>query len=114
MLSRMYLWSLLGTDLSAGPASSGITSDAASAMRLGEPEVANGSAFLIIIEEVRPRISVGGLGTIYQSTGRYWIGRRTRGNGIFWEAKRRTVDAAEVYRVDESLCWLAGMTVGQS
>jgi hypothetical protein len=96
----MYLWSLLGTDLSAGPASSGITGDAASAMRMSEPEVANGNAFLCIIEEVRPRISVGGLETIYASTGRHWIGRRTRGRGVFWEAKRRTVDPAEVYRVD--------------
>jgi hypothetical protein len=99
----MYLWSLLGTDLSAGPASSGITADAASAMRMSEPEVANGNAFLCIIEEVRPRISVGGLETIYASTGRHWIGRRTRGRGVFWEAKRRTVDPAEVYRVDAPL-----------
>jgi hypothetical protein len=104
----MYLWSLLGTDLSAGPASSGITDDAASAMRMGEPEVENGNAFLCIIEEVRPRISVGGLETIYQSTGRHWIGRRTRGRGVHWEAKRRTVDAAEVYRLDAPPPWLAG------
>jgi hypothetical protein len=104
----MYLWSLLGTDLSAGPASSGITADAASAMRLSEPEVANGNAFLAIIEEVRPRISVGGLETIYASTGRHWIGRRTRGRGVFWEAKRRTVDPAEVYLADDpGACWRA-------
>jgi hypothetical protein len=109
----MYLWSLLGTDLSAGPASSGITADAASAMRMGEPEVANGNAFLCIIEEVRPRISVGGLETIYQSTGRHWIGRRTRGRGVFWEAKRRTVDPAEVYRIDAPLPWLASAPTGQ-
>jgi hypothetical protein len=104
----MYLWSLLGTDLSAGPASSGITMDAATAMRLGEPEVANGNAFLCIIEEVRPRISVGGLETIYQSTGRHWIGRRTRARSVFWEAKRRTVDPGEVYRIGGSLSWLTG------
>ncbi len=77
-------------------------------MRLSEPEIANGNAFLCIIEEVRPRISVGGLETVYQSTGRHWIGRRTRGHGVFWEAKRRTVDPAEVYRLDAPLCWLAG------
>ena len=77
-------------------------------MRMSEPEVANGNAFLCIIEEVRPRISVGGLETIYASTGRHWIGRRTRGRGVFWEAKRRTVDPAEVYRVDAPLPWLAG------
>jgi hypothetical protein len=95
----MYLWSLLGNDLSAGPASSGITADAASAMRLSESAVAQGSAFLAIIEEVRPRISVGGLEIIYQSTGRHWIGRRTRRQSVHWEAKRRTVDPSEVYRL---------------
>jgi hypothetical protein len=105
MLSRMYLWSLLGADPSAGPASSGITSDAASAMRMSESEVASGNAFLAVIEEVRPRISVGGLETVYQSTGRYWIGRRTRGDGVCWEARRRTVDPDAVYRIDEPLCW---------
>jgi hypothetical protein len=108
MLSRMYLWSLLGTDLSAGPASSGITADAASAMRMAEPEVAKGNAFLCIIEEVRPRISVGGLETIYAATGRHWIGRRTRVPGVFWEAKRRTVDPAEIYRLDAPLRWRNG------
>jgi hypothetical protein len=106
MLAGMYLWSLLGTDLSAGPASSGITADVASAMRLAEPEVANGSAFLCIIEEVIPRISVGGLETIYAATGRHWIGRRTRTRSVFWEARRRTVDPAEIYRFDAPLSWL--------
>jgi len=103
----MYLWSLLGTDLSAGPACSGITADAASAMRLSEPEVAKGNAFLCIIEEVTPRISVGCLETVYQSTGRHWIGRRTRSRSVFWEAKRRTVDPAEIYRLDAPPPWLA-------
>jgi hypothetical protein len=110
----MFLWSLLPADLSAGPASSGITVDPASAMRFGEREVANGNAFLAIIEVVRPRISIGGLETIYQSTGRYWIGRRTRGGGVFWEAKRRTVDPAAVYRIDAPLGWLAGALAGRS
>jgi hypothetical protein len=105
----MYLWTLLGTDLSAGPASSGITDDVASAMRLSEPEVANGNAFLCVIEEVTPRISVGGLETVYQSTGRHWIGRRTKVRDVFWEAKRRTVDPAEVYRIDGPLHWLTGL-----
>jgi hypothetical protein len=101
----MYLWSLLGTDLSAGPASSGITDDVASAMRLTEPEVASGNAFLCIIEEVTPRISVGGLETIYQATGRHWIGRRTRKPGVFWEAKQRTADPSEIYRLDAPPRW---------
>ena len=100
MLTGMYLWSLLGTDLSAGPATSGITADAATAMRLSESEVAKGNAFLAIIEEVCPRISVGGLEVIYQATGRHWIGRRTRQESVYWEARRRVVDPAEVYRID--------------
>lgn len=68
-------------------------------MRLSESAVAQGTAFLAIIEEVRPRISVGGLEIIYQSTGRHWIGRRTRRRSVYWEAKRRTVDPSEVYRL---------------
>jgi hypothetical protein len=83
-------------------------------MRLSEPEVANGNAFLAIIEEVQSRISVSGLETVYQPTGRHWIGRRTRGRGVFWEAKRRTVDPAEVYRLDPPPPWLAGSLAGQS
>ena len=82
--------------------------DAASAMRLGEPEVANGNAFLCIIEEVIPRISVSGLETIYQSTGRHWIGRRTRSRSVFWEGRRRTVDAAEIYHLGAPLSWVPG------
>ena len=77
-------------------------------MRMAEPEVAKGNAFLCIIEEVRPRISVGGLETIYAATGRHWIGRRTRVPGVFWEAKRRTVDPAEIYRLDAPLRWRNG------
>ena len=88
--------------------------DAATAMRLAEPEVAKGNAFLCIIEEVRPRISVDGLETIYQSTGRHWIARRTRSRSVFWEAKRRTVDPTEVYRLDAPPRWLAGPLAGQA
>ena len=82
--------------------------DAASAMRLGEPEVANGNAFLCIIEEVIPRISVNGLETVYQPTGRHWIGRRTRRDSVYWEARRRTVDPAEIYRLGAPLPSVAG------
>ena len=82
--------------------------DAASAMRLAEPEVANGNAFLCIIEEVIPRISVNGLETIYQSTGRHWIGRRTRRRSVYWEARRRAVDPAEIYRLGAPLPWVGG------
>jgi hypothetical protein len=113
MLSGMFPWSVLSADLSAGLKSSGITTDPASAMRESEREVANGNAFLAIIEEVLPRISVGDLETIYQSTGRYWVGRRTRGGGVSWEAKRRTVDPAAVYRIDAPLSWLAGALAGR-
>src|SRR5271156_474805 len=98
MLSRMYLWSLLGNDIVAGPTSHGVCSDAASAMRMGEPGVKDGSVFLCIVEEVRVRISVDGLEPPFRGPGRYWIGRRTRSCGVYWEAKTRTVDPSEVYR----------------
>jgi hypothetical protein len=101
MLSRMYLWSLLGNDVVAGPAAHGVCSDAASAMRMGEPRVKDGSVFLCIVEEVRLRISVGGLESTYQGTGRYFIGRRTRSGGVYWEALTRTIDPAEVYRITD-------------
>ncbi len=107
MLAPMYLWSLLGYDIVAGPTSHGVCSDAASAMRMGEPRVKDGSVFLCIVEEVRLRISVGGLETTYQGTGRYFIGRRTRSGGVYWEALTRTVDPAEVYRITGLPLWIA-------
>jgi hypothetical protein len=107
MLSRMYLWSLLGYDIVAGPTAHGVCSDAASAMRMGEPRVKDGSVFLCIVEEVRLRISVGGLETTYQGTGRYYIGRRTRSGGVYWEAKTRTVDPSEIYRIADLPVWIA-------
>ena len=102
----MYLWSLLGNDIVAGPTAHGVCSDASRAMRAGEPRVTDGSAFLCIIEEVRLRISVGGLETTYQGTGRYFVGRRTRSGGVYWEAMTRTVDPAEVYRITDPPLWI--------
>ena len=107
MLARMYLWSLLGYDVVAGPTAHGVCSDAASAMRMGEPRVRDGSIFLCIVEEVRLRISVGGLESTYQGTGRYFIGRRTRSGGVYWEAMTRTVDPDEVYRITGLPLWIA-------
>ena len=107
MLTPMYLWSLLGHDIVAGPTAHGVCSDAASAMRIGEPRVKDGSVFLCIVEEVQLRISVGGLETTYQGTGRYLIGRRTRSGGVYWEAMTRTVDPGEVYRITDLPVWLA-------
>jgi hypothetical protein len=101
MLTRMFLWNLLGYDIGAGPTADGVCTDAASAMRVGEPRVKDGSVFLCIVEEVQLRISVGGLETTYQGVGRYFIGRRTRSGGVYWEARTRPVDPAEVYRVTD-------------
>jgi hypothetical protein len=98
---HMYLWSLLGYDIVAEPTAHGVCSDAASAMRMGEPRVKDGSVFLCIVEEVCLRICVGGLETTYQGTGRYYIGRRTRSGGVYWEALTRKVDPAEVYRLPD-------------
>ncbi len=106
----MYLWSLLGNDVTAGPTVHGICFDAASAMRMGEPRVKDGSVFLCIVEEVRQRISVGGLETIYQGTGRYFIGRRNRSGGLYWAAMTRAVDPSEVYRVTDVPRWMTRQT----
>jgi hypothetical protein len=108
----MYLWCLLGNDILAGPAAHGVCSDAASAMRVGEPRVKDGSIFLCIVEEVRLRISVDGLGTTYQGTGRYFVGRRTRSGGIFWEGLTRTIDPAEVYRITDLPSWITRQFTG--
>jgi hypothetical protein len=113
MLSAMYLWCLLGNDIVAGPTSHGVCFDAASAMRMGEPGVKDGSVFLCIVEEVRVRISVDGLETTFQGTGRYWIGRRTRPGGVYWEAKTRTVDPSEVYRIADLPLWMAREITGR-
>ncbi len=112
MLCRMYLWCLLGHDIVTGPTSHGVCSDAASAMRIGEPEVKDGRVFLCIVEEVRLRISVDGLGTTYQGTGRYFVGRRTRSGGIFWEGLTRTVDPSEIYRITDLPSWIARQFTG--
>ena len=113
MLFRMYLWSLLGYDIVAEPTAHGVCSDAASAMRMGEPRVKDGSVFLCIVEEVQLRISVGGLETTYQGTGRYFIGRRTRSGGVYWEALTRTVDPDEVYRITGLPLWIARELAGR-
>jgi hypothetical protein len=99
MLAGMYLWTLLSNDIVTGPTAHGVCSDAASAMGIGEPRVKDGSVFLCVIEEVRLRISVGGLEPTYEGTGRYFVGRRTRSSGVSWEAMTRTVDPSEVYQV---------------
>src|SRR6202046_818723 len=113
MLFRMYLWSLLGYDIVAEPTAHGVCSDAASAMRMSEPRVRDASVFLCIVEEVRLRICVGGLETTYQGTGRYFIGRRTRSGGVYWEALTRTVDPSEVYRVTDLPPWIARELAGR-
>ena len=82
-------------------------------MRMGEPRVKDGSVFLCIVEAVCLRISVGGLETTYQGTGRYFIGRRTRSGGVYWEAMTRTVDPSEVYRVNALPPWIAQERVGR-
>ena len=112
MLCRMYLWCLLGNDIAAAPAAHGVCSDAASAMRVGEPRVKDGSVFLCIVEEVSLRISVDGLETTYQGTGRYFIGRRTRSGGVYWEAMTRTVDPSEVYRIIDLPPWITREVTG--
>src|ERR1700722_2186626 len=112
MLCRMYLWCLLGNDIVAAPAAHGVCSDAASAMRVGEPRVKDGRIFLCIVEEVRLRISVDGLGTTYQGTGRHFVGRRTRSRGIFWEAPPRTIDPAEASRITDLPGWIPRQFAG--
>jgi hypothetical protein len=106
MLAGMFLWGLLGHDVLAGLTGHGVCSDAASAMRTGEPRVKDGSAFLCVVEEVCLRISVGGLETTYQGTGPRFIGRRTRSGGVYWEARTRTVDPGEVYRISDLPLWV--------
>jgi hypothetical protein len=108
MLSPMWLWSLLGYDVVAGPIAHGVCTDAASAMRIGEARVTDDDVFLCIVEEVRELITVDGLETAYQGTGRYFIGRRTRAGGVYWEAKTRTIDPSEVYRITEMPLWHDG------
>jgi hypothetical protein len=108
MLPGMYLWCVLGNDVGAKPGGHGACRTAASALREGEQRVADGSAFLCIVEQVVRRLSVGELETTYQGTGRYYIGRRTRSGGVHWQAMTRRVDPAEVYRITDIPSWIAG------
>ncbi len=81
----MYCWNLLTGDISQGPFLLGVTGDLAGAMRLCEPYIEDGRAFLSYIEAVRPVMSVDGLDPCYVRTGLYWVARRTIRGKVRWE-----------------------------
>ena len=83
----MYCWELLSGDTSKGPFLLGVTGDLAEAMRLCEPPVREGRAFLAQIEAVRYAMSVDGMDSCYVRTGLHWIGRRTIHDRVRWEER---------------------------
>jgi len=84
MLSRMYLWTLVGYDPTASELLSGCNDVLADVMRDVEPRLVAREAFVCRIVEVTRRISVFDLETEYQPTGRTWLGRRTRFDTVCW------------------------------
>jgi len=83
----MYCWNLLTGDISDVPFLMGVTSDLDEAMRICEPYVISGRAFLCYIEAVRPAMTADGLDPCYVRTGRHWIGRRTIHGRVHWEER---------------------------
>jgi hypothetical protein len=80
----MYCWTLLTGDIHATPFQLGVTSDLARAMRLCEPYLISGQAFLGFIEAVRTAMTAHCLDSCYVRTGRTWTGRRNNRNGVTW------------------------------
>ena len=80
----MYCWTLLTGDIHATPFQLGVTSDLARAMRLCEPYLISGQAFLGFIEAVRTAMMAHCLDSCYVRTGRTWTGRRNNRNGVTW------------------------------
>jgi hypothetical protein len=97
MLSRMYLWELIGHDTAEGVIVSGIDGDLAAAMRAGAGLLTQPRGFVVRIAEVVPRMSVLHLDEIYVPTGRCWLGRRTRTAGVHWDHTFHSVDPGAVY-----------------
>jgi hypothetical protein len=102
MLSGMYLWELVGHDTSGGSVCSGIDDDLAAVMRACALLLKQGRGFVVRVVEVVPRMSVFSLDVIYVPTGREWLGRRTRSDGVHWGHTFRSVDSAAAYSLAAS------------
>ena len=99
MLSRMYLWDLVGHDTSEGSLCAGLGDDVAVIMRSLEPLLVRRVGFAVRIVEVVSRLSVLHLDSVHVPTGREWLGRRDVHGGVYWEARYRPVDPGVVYRL---------------
>lgn len=97
MLTRMYLWTLVGHDTAEGSVLSGMGQTLAGAMRATEPALTERRAFACRIIEVVARMSVFHLEVIHVPTGRQWSGRRASGGGVHWDARLVPVDPDVVY-----------------
>ena len=95
----MYMWDLLGHDISEGPRCSGVGNDLAAIMRIVEPLLVKRVGFAARIVEVVSRMSVFHLDAVHVPTGREWLGRRDVHGGVFWEARYRSVDPGVVYHL---------------
>jgi hypothetical protein len=99
MLSRMYVWDVVGHDTAEGPVCTGLCGDLAAIMRMAEPLLIKRIGFAVRIIEVVSRLSVFHLGSVDVPTGREWLGRRDIHGGVHWEARYRPVDPGVVYNL---------------
>jgi len=97
MLSRMYVWDLVGHDMAEGSVCTGFCGDLAAVMRTAEPLLLKRIGFAVRIVEVVSRLSVFHLGSVDVPTGREWLGRRDIHGGVHWEARYRPVDPGVAY-----------------
>jgi hypothetical protein len=101
MLCRMYVWTLVGHDITEAEVRSGCNDNLAEVMRHAEPYLTGYRAFVCRIVEAVPRISVLDLEDELQPTGRVWLGRRTRSCSVRWMESFESANPEVSYRFDQ-------------
>jgi hypothetical protein len=97
----MFLWTLVGHNLTEAEVLSGCNDDLAQIMRQTEPYLTGYRAFACRIIEVVRLISVFDLENELVPTGRVWLGRRTRSLSVCWKGSYEAPDPDVSYRFDK-------------
>ena len=94
----LYSWTALSGSTSDAVVGMGIASSREKAIRDAEEPVISGSAFIAVIEVVRPVMAAHGLSPCYLPTGAAWIGRRDSSGAVTW--RRFVASAGDADRID--------------
>jgi hypothetical protein len=79
-----YSWTALSGRTDDAVVAMGITGDHMKARQDAEEPLRQGTAFLAIIEAVRPVMAAHSLSPCYLRTGAAWLGRRNASGGVSW------------------------------